>query len=492
MELANELEAILREFFASGPVEIRENDGRVAPTSAISWEIRGSGEKPLLHLWAEQYNLTRRVLAITDHSDHRLALAVERFGRAKPERLEFLRREFERSLRERTREEFCARFHRILAEQFPDEALESFTISRDLEYSLSGNYARGIVRRKGLSTAILAVPEGESQESVENSLTYGLLWLDRARQSSRGEGISGLRLILPKGNVASVAHRMAALHAQFRVELYVNDPALETVEKIDPRDAGNISTWLISCRETQSLLDRARASLEPIIALAPKAISVHASAQPRELFLRFRGLPFARWNEGQILISEKVGWRKIVGNRQLQLKSLVHDLEFHRSPLANDSRHALYRAQAERWLEFIVREDISRIDAALDARFVYSQVFTQAGGDHGILDLLGVTRFGRLAIVELKASEHIHLPIQAADYWLRIRRHLAQGDFSRFGYFPGLQLQTTAPIVYLVAPALRFHPATDALLRYLTPELEVVRVGLAESWREGLRVVMRQ
>jgi hypothetical protein len=81
---------------------------------------------------------------------------------------------------------------------------------------------------------------------------------------------------------------------------------------------------------------------------------------------------------------------------------------------------------------------------------------------------------------------------QAADYWLRIRRHLAQGDFSRYGYFPGMQLQATAPIVYLVAPALRFHPATDTILRYLTPELEVIRVGLAESWRRGMRVVMRQ
>jgi hypothetical protein len=289
VELANELEATLREFFAVGPVEIRENGGRVAPTSAISWKIRGSGEKPLLHLWAEQYNLTRRVLAIIDHSDRRLALAVERFGRSKPDRLEF-----EHSLRERTREEFCARFKRILAEQFPDETLESLTISPDLEHSLSGNYARGVVRRKRLNTAILAVPEGESQESIENSLTYGLLWLERARQSARGGGISGLRLILPKGNIACVAHRMAALHPQIRVELFVNDPGLETVQRIDPRDAGNISTWLVSCRETQSLLDRARASLEPILALAPKAITIHVSPQSRELFLRFRGLPFAR------------------------------------------------------------------------------------------------------------------------------------------------------------------------------------------------------
>jgi hypothetical protein len=38
---------------------------------------------------------------------------------------------------------------------------------------------------------------------------------------------------------------------------------------------------------------------------------------------------------------------------------------------------------------------------------------------------------------------------------------------------------------------LRCHP-TDDLLNYLSLELEVVRVGLAKSWRRGLRVVMRQ
>jgi hypothetical protein len=492
MDLANELEASLREFLAVGLVEIREQGGRVTPASDISWEIRGMAEKPLLHLWAEQYNLTRRVLAITEHSERRLALAVERFGRNRPDRLEFLRREFERSPKGRVREEFCARFGRILTGQFPDETLESFTISPDLEHSLSGNYARGISRSKTGSTAILAVPEGESQESIENCLTYGLLWLERARQSARSSRISGLRLILPKGNIAGIAHRLAVLHPQIRVELYISDPAFETVEKIDPRDAGNISTWLVSCKETQSLLDRARAALEPILALAPKAISIHASPHAHELFLRFRGLPFVRWNDGQISISKKDGWERIIGNPRAQLKKLIYELETHRNPLAENSRHALYRAQAERWLESIVREDISRIDAVLDGRFVYSQVFTQAGGEHGILDLLTVTRMGRLAIVELKASEHIHLPVQAADYWLRIRRHLARGDFSRYGYFPGMQLQPTAPIVYLVAPALRFHPATDTILRYLTPELEVIRVGLAESWRRGMRVVMRQ
>ena len=149
----------------------------------------------------------------------------------------------------------------------------------------------------------------------------------------------------------------------------------------------------------------------------------------------------------------------------------------HRHPGAANVRHTLYRAQPERWMEGMLREDVTRVDAALDTRFVYAQVFANAGGEHGFLDLLTVTRSGRLAIIELKASEHIHLPLQAADYWLRVRKHLENGDVARYGYFSEIELQQLPPLVYLVAPALRFHPSTDELLKYLSPELEVVRVG---------------
>ena len=184
--------------------------------------------------------------------------------------------------------------------------------------------------------------------------------------------------------------------------------------------------------------------------------------------------------------------QKLTSASEPALKQLLHDLEFHRHWLATDVRHPLYRQQSERWLESIVRGDVTRIDATLDSRFVYTQVFANTASERGILDLLTVTREGRLAILELKTTEHIHLPLQAANYWLRIRRHLLQGDFPPYGYFTGIELQVAAPTVYLVAPSLRFHPTTDALLKHLSPDVEVVRVGLAESWRRDLRVVMRQ
>jgi hypothetical protein len=44
-----------------------------------------------VHLWSDERNLTRRVLRVKENADDRIVLEVQRFGRAKPGRLEFLR-----------------------------------------------------------------------------------------------------------------------------------------------------------------------------------------------------------------------------------------------------------------------------------------------------------------------------------------------------------------------------------------------------------------
>ena len=122
---------------------------------------------------------------------------------------------------------------------------------------------------------------------------------------------------------------------------------------------------------------------------------------------------------------------------------------------------------------------------------VYGQTPVLAGGERGIIDLLAADRAGRLAVIELKASADLHLPLQALDYWIHVKWHLDRGEFSPAGYFPGIELRPEPPRLLLVSPALEFHPTTEILLSYFPPAVEVERIGLGVEWRKGLRVMFR-
>jgi hypothetical protein len=134
---------------------------------------------------------------------------------------------------------------------------------------------------------------------------------------------------------------------------------------------------------------------------------------------------------------------------------------------------------------------------------LYTQVPALSSGDRGMLDLLTLDRSGRLVVLELKAGEDLHLPLQALDYWIRVRALNADRQavppasvplsaFERSGYFAGAEVSAAPPRLVLAAPALRIHPANEPVLRYLSPEIEWEFVGIDERWREGVRVVFRK
>ena len=109
-----------------------------------------------------------------------------------------------------------------------------------------------------------------------------------------------------------------------------------------------------------------------------------------------------------------------------------------------------------------------------------------------MIDILGATRQGRLAVIELKLEEEINLPLQGLDYWLRVKWLHEAGSFPKFGYFPGIGLAPAAPVLYLVCPAFRFHSSIERVVRYFDPSIEIVQVGLNDNWREGVKVLFRR
>ena len=103
-----------------------------------------------------------------------------------------------------------------------------------------------------------------------------------------------------------------------------------------------------------------------------------------------------------------------------------------------DARHPhgsmkdpLYRLQPERWLESVLRQELLEIEPGIVPGCVYSQVPAFAAGDRGMLDLLTVDRSGRLLVIELKADEDLHLPLQGLDYWPRGKRKAAGATTAR-------------------------------------------------------------
>ncbi|MFZ0519849.1 MAG: hypothetical protein WAL95_02430 [Candidatus Acidiferrales bacterium] len=489
------LDRALGDFAASGCVEVREDGQWLAELASLQCEINRKGKQALVHLWSEERNLTRRVLRVKECAEDRIVLEVQRFGRAKPGRLELLRTDSPRAAGRITREQFRARFERILKERFPDAVVDSLTAAPDLEHSFSGLYVRGVMHEGSRAWGVLAVSASEDAAAVEGILAYGILWLDWLRSHVQQRAIEALRLFVPQGGSRCLRERLLALSTAARTEIYeVREPD-GMIQKIDSADAGNLESWLTPRREVESNLRAAADTIADVRAMLPdasNAIELRVMAGKDELGLSFRGLVFARYTKQGLFFGLGNAPERLTTATKPRLARLLHQLDLHRNSLAEDANHYLYRAAPERWLESIVLEDPAKLDAQLDADHFYSQVPALAAGDRGVLDLLGITRKGRLVVIELKASEDIQLPVQAVDYWLRVRRHQREGDFQEYGYFVGVQIDPRPPLVWLVAPGLRFHSATEILLKYLSSGIQVTRIGLSENWRRGLKIVFRQ
>ena len=286
-----------------------------------------------------------------------------------------------------------------------------------------------------------------------------------------------------------------ALASFARAEIFELTENGSRVQAVDLADTGNLESWLTPRREVEGALTAAGAVIESVRAANDRAAeNIAAAVRPgaKEVALRFRGLEFARFAEGQLAIGVGDTRREAGPWHAARMEALLRELDLHRNPLAHERNHPFYRAAPERWIETLIQRDPAQLDAQLDSRFLYSQVPAFAAADRGVIDLLGVTLHRRLVVIELKASEDIQLPMQAVDYWLRVRQHLERGDFQRYGYFAGMELDPRPPLVWLVAPALRFHAATDTILKYMAPEIQFTRIGLNEEWRRGIRVVFRQ
>jgi hypothetical protein len=426
---------------------------------------------------------------------------VQRLGRPKPTHLEICRDRDRRtpSAKRAQRATYERLLERALVRNFPGLVADHPKSSVDLERSFGPVHARGTLHKGNTVFALVGVNAEELQASIDGALTIGLLWLDHLREREAGrKHVAGLKIFVPPGRSAIVRERMAHLNREAAsFELYELAEREQNVELIDTSDRGNVATRLVQFPNQEGALERFASSSTRIRELVPECEVMVVS--PAEISFRLRGLEFARARVAASIHSSQeivfgVGPSETVLNADSEVlfAEIVRRMRESRRPGRARPSEVLWRMAPERWLESLVLQDVSALDHRLDRRWAYSQVPAFAATDRAMIDVLTVTTEGRLAVLELKADEDLHLPMQGLDYWARVRWHHQRGEFQKFGYFPGIELSEKPPLLLLVAPALRIHPTTDKLLRYLSPEIEWVLNAVNEDWRDGVKTVFRK
>lgn len=493
----------LEEFLADSSAAVVTEDGAaIFDLSRAKYSISGEGSKCLLHFWSDERNLVRRVLD-AEVKGETLRVTVQKMGQPRPTRLDICRERDPRtaSAKRATRASYQRLLERVLRKSFPDLTVAQMSNSVDLEQSFGPIYARGLLRRGQSGFAVIGVNRQELQASIDAVLTFGILWLDLCRNAYAGKMVvEGLKLFVPHGCSALVRERLAHLNrAAAKWGLYELEERGEELKEIEILDRGNVSTRLVHCPDDQAAHARFAGPISLVQGLMPE--TEVAALSPAEVAFRCHGFEFARARLSarpgefnsipEIVFGSGAAQRVLADHNLRQFEDLIRSIgEVRHCDGPRECRW--WRLHPERWLESEVVKNVSALDSQLDPRWHYSQVPAFSASDRAMLDVLTLTREGRLAVLELKADEDIHLPLQGIDYWSRVVWHHERNEFQRCGYFAGREVSPLDPLLMMVAPALRVHPATDTLLRYISPRIEWTLLGIDERWRKELKVVFRK
>ena len=513
------LAEIIEAYLADHPAAVLLEDGRVLfDMRTARYSVAESHGRCLLQFWNEERNLVRTVIGVEERA-RCLRLTTRRMGAAKPQSLELAPTSDRRtpSARDAARRNYLRLLERALTRHFLGSKVEGLRTAMDLEHSFGPAYVRGRLLKGTAADAVIGVSAAESAPVIDGVLTLGILWLDYCRHHADARRhFGGLKVIVPTGTWRTTAERIAWLnHAAANFELFTLDERSEELAPVDFRDTGNLESRLVHAFSPAATIERCQSGIDRILALVPAAARERVEIRPHsptEAGLLLHGLEFARVRHGVSTRSfareDEVTFGAAANEAPLtpENESLCQDL-LKRLFL---SRHAdgahtdpLFRIAPERWLESRLRSRLADLLPELRGDLLYTQVPALSTGDRGMLDLLTLDRNARLVVLELKADEDLQLPLQALDYWIRVRalnagRQPSAGAaaplsaFQRHGYFPGAEISPLPPRLVLAAPSLRIHPANEPVLRYLSPEIEWELIALVEHWRRDLKIVFRK
>ncbi len=381
--------------------------------------------------------------------------------------------------------------------QHPALKIERATLSPGMRRDQPGRYARIILRLPHERIAVTAIVAQSDARNVDSLFSSALLWFIRLQSTAKRPPINRLLMVVEKNILEAARQRHVLLRDALRqqIELWRVDDDWESVEATQPWERRYLSRKRLP-RFPPVIDAPATDRISELVSMAPDAIDVVASRHGQTL--RFHGLPFARVR--RVMEREHVWFgiegspRSLMGSyQQREFAKLLSDLQTYRSEDCRDRRHWYYRAAGEAWLESILRRDISKLDPGLIVAPLHAQFRTSPGGPTGPrpVDLLALRHDGRLVVIELKVNEDREHVFQGVDYWRRVEAHRRRGHISAAKLFGDREISDESPLVYLVAPTLRFHPSFATLALTIAPDIELYRFDINEDWRSGVRVVRR-
>ncbi|HET9178998.1 MAG TPA: hypothetical protein VFQ24_11635 [Terriglobia bacterium] len=474
-----------------------EDEVELFDLASASWKLSIQFEKLLFEAWNPSRTLARRVEEVAYRDGDRLGVFVRKPHARETSVVEF--RELhpkQRKGRDTGRSTFRQEFVAMLKQEFQGWRLENISNRSDREHSFSTWYTRGLARQGRTGCAFIGLSKAEPPAAADAAMAFGLIWLDWLRSRSDRTAVPRLRLYLPREAVELNAQRAAAVNRRaVQLEVFEWNGGNERPALVDLETAGDVTTRLILHRPNEALVERHRELLRGVLNGDVDRLTMAADTSGRFVSARVAGLEIARI-EGDL--SPKIYFglegsvRRLNESNHDGFRDFVSRVLDRRSAGSEDAADEFYRLQSERWLESMLVSDITRIDPSFSPEFVYSQVPAFSRTDRGVIDILSVTRDGRLAVIELKLEEQINLPFQALDYWLRVEKLRQEGKFQQYGYFPGMALADAKPLLYLVVPAFRFHSTTTRMLHYLDASVTVMQIGINDQWRRGIKILFRR
>jgi hypothetical protein len=463
-------------------------------------DFRVSQGRLIFSCWSEQGALVWRIVG-WEWTGGKLLLEASRRMGAERVQLELIPRasvETATAAIGDTRRERCSTLARLACAVLPDVKVERAGLSAGARRGQPGRYARIMLRHLNRERiAVAGEVVNSDSRAVDALLSSTLVWFTRASERVRPPYIQKLWLIVEKDCLEPLTQRLALLRDELRriITLFQIDDDWQGLTPVRVPELEELLTEQPPRRFRHPARDSMSESAARIVSHAPEAIDVMRSRHGETL--RFHGLPFARVR--RVMDGENV-WFGIEGARrrlldestQKEWSKLLRDLREHRSAETADPQHALYRASTEAWLESRLRRDVTRLDPGLRLAPLHAQ-FRPAhyGGGSRPIDLLALRHDGRLVVIELKVSEDREHVLQGADYWRLTEIYRRHGHITRTRLFGDAVISDEPPLVYLVAPLLRFHPSFNMLARAITREIEIYRFDINEDWRSGVRVMRR-